>query len=296
MPNKKNYPFMCYDSVFKSVFMGNEDILSKMIYDITGENYKNILLETNELSINRFNEKFKKCDFIIRTNDNSIINLELNPKSYPGLIIKNLSYIFHLYKTNSISGESYNEDISVLQINLNNYDINDKPLSRYLIKEIEDNDVYTDSFEIMTLSIVKCKKMYYNNLDKEVPKYVLWGTFLSCMVEEKDKMESILNKLLSKKEVKIIMDKINSLSSDSLFMSELESQKWQDWEDKSIIKYEKQLAREEGLAEGRAEGVEQEKIYIKSMLKKNISYEDISDITGKSIEEIKNIEFSMDNN
>jgi len=286
MKNKLREPFMCYDSVFKSVFMGNENILSKMICDISGFNYalleNNLVLDTNEISIDRFNEKFKKCDFIAKIADNNIINLELNPKSYPGLVIKNLSYVFHLFKTYSTKGEEYDNNLFVSQININNFDINDKVLSKFLIKEEESNDIYTESLKIFALSIVKCREIYYNNLGKDVPRYIKWGAFLSCMVEEKDKMENILCELLPESEVKMIMDKINKVSEDSLFMSKEERQKWQDWEDKSIIKYEKQLAREEGLAEGINS-------VIKSMLKKNMSYEDISDITGKSVDEIKKI-------
>ena len=89
-------PFMSYDTIFKSVFMNNENILAKMIYDITGFSYllleDNLALESNEVSIDKFGEKFKRCDFIVRVGPNNIINLELNPNSYPGLVIKNLSY------------------------------------------------------------------------------------------------------------------------------------------------------------------------------------------------------------
>ena len=49
MNNTKNielqYPLLCYDVVFKSVFTGNENILAKMIADITGMDY--YLLEDN---------------------------------------------------------------------------------------------------------------------------------------------------------------------------------------------------------------------------------------------------------
>ena len=56
MQSKLKWPFMCYDSVFKSVFMDNENILSKMICDISGFNYalleNNLVLDTNADSIN----------------------------------------------------------------------------------------------------------------------------------------------------------------------------------------------------------------------------------------------------
>lgn len=46
-----------YDVLFKSLFIGNENILAKMISDITGIEYEllkdNIILETNELPINK---------------------------------------------------------------------------------------------------------------------------------------------------------------------------------------------------------------------------------------------------
>ena len=69
---------LCYDACFKSLFIGNENILGKMISDITGIDYgllkDNIVLDVNELSLERKNEKFKKCDFILRVLDYNIIN------------------------------------------------------------------------------------------------------------------------------------------------------------------------------------------------------------------------------
>jgi predicted transposase YdaD len=55
---------------------------------------------------------------------------------------------------------------------------------------------------------------------------------------------------------------------------------------------------EQGISQGIEQGIERGTEVtlvntIKSMLKKSFSYEDISDITGKSIEEIKKIEKSM---
>ena len=63
-------PLLCYDLIFKSVFSENENILGKMISDITGIDYKllkdNIILDTYELPISRQYENAKKCDFIIK--------------------------------------------------------------------------------------------------------------------------------------------------------------------------------------------------------------------------------------
>jgi predicted transposase/invertase (TIGR01784 family) len=57
---------------------------------------------------------------------------------------------------------------------------------------------------------------------------------------------------------------------------------------------ERREGREEGREEGIKEGREEAFVYtIKTMLKKNYELEDISEITGKSIEEIKEIQKSI---
>lgn len=51
-----NMPFLCFDIAFKAIFTGEENILAKMIADITGIEYRllknNIRLTTNEISLN----------------------------------------------------------------------------------------------------------------------------------------------------------------------------------------------------------------------------------------------------
>ena len=39
MSKDLKFPLMCYDVIFKSVFMNNENILAKMISDITNIDY-----------------------------------------------------------------------------------------------------------------------------------------------------------------------------------------------------------------------------------------------------------------
>lgn len=52
--------------------------------------------------------------------------------------------------------------------------------------------------------------------------------------------------------------------------------------------------KKEGIKEGKLAGLKEKAIeMIKGMLKKEISYNDISDISGKTVEEIKEIERSM---
>ena len=113
-------PLLCNDVIFKSVFIGNEDILEKFIYDISGKKINNIKLEITEIPIIRKNEKFKVCDFVIR-NGNEIINIELNSSYSKTTLIKNTSYAFGLFSRDASKGEKYNDKLSIIQINVNNY-------------------------------------------------------------------------------------------------------------------------------------------------------------------------------
>lgn len=64
---------MCFDIVFKAIFTNEENILAKMISDITGIEYSllknNIRLATNEVAISVKNEKGKRCYFITKVNN-----------------------------------------------------------------------------------------------------------------------------------------------------------------------------------------------------------------------------------
>ena len=66
------------------------------------------------------------------------------------------------------------------------------------------------------------------------------------------------------------------------------------WEKEKLDALVQDNIREEAIEEGRAEGVESSKIeMIKNMLEENTDYSYISKISGKTVEEIKEIENNM---
>ncbi len=280
------FPLLCNDVIFKSLFIGNEFVLEKFIYDITGDKVKDIKLFANEIPIKRDNEKFKRCDFLIKHN-NTIYNIELNNSYYDALLIKNTSYIFSLYCTDVSRGDEYNKDLNVIQININNYTRYNKPVLDYKIINDNYSYIYLDSLKIYELDIVKCNKLYYNDRIRK-RRYLKWGALFSC-TNIKD-MEPILDELLTKKEKDIIMENLNKILKEDYIMSEAEALKLDDMLRRSI--------RKEGLEEGRKEGKslgieENTNSIILNMLNNNATYEYISKITGKSFNEIKKIKETM---
>ena len=296
---KTRIPSMQYDVIFKSVFTNHEDILGKMISDITGISYElmkdNITLEVNELPISKKNEKVKRCDFIVKiVNDNIIIvNLELNKSNYSSLTVRNLSYIFSLFSSNFMSGEKYRKDFKVIQINLNCYkDDKSKILTKYSLKEEIDNIEYCDNLTIYSLNVYKCNELYYNDVREVIPKYARWGMFLNCNYLED--IPKVTEGIMTNREMNRIMDKLVKLANNDRIMTAEESIEIAEWEKKVIFSdgVEQGLSQgiEQGISQGISQGIEQEKTEtIKIMFENDATLEFISKVTGKTIDEIKEI-------
>ena len=126
------------------------------------------------------------------------------------------------------------------------------------------------------LNVVKCSEVYYNESNEEIPKYIRWGALIYCT--DISKIPSITEGILTEKECNLIMDKLNEITTEDLFMTKEEALEWADWSENTI--YDK------GVKIGNQETSEE---YIKSMVDNNIDLDTISKITNKTIEEIKEI-------
>lgn len=280
-------PFICYDSVFKALFMDEVNILTKMVSDITGMDYEilenNITLETNELPINSLKEKIKRCDFILRIDKNNILNIELNASYYTGLLIKNLAYLCNIFSRVTKKSAKYDENLNVIQLNLNCYEKNKtkEVLEEYKLQSIKTHEVYSENISILSLDIVKCYNIYYNDDNKEeLPEFIKWGAFIYN--RNYDEIPNIIKGIISERQVMYIMDKIDKLTNDSLFMSELEKEEWAVWEENSKLAY----AKEEGISQGEEQKTKE---MILSMIENGATLDFVSKVTKKSIKEIEKI-------
>ena len=162
-----------------------------------------------------------------------------------------------------------------------------------MLQEVTSHKVYTNNLSIFNLNVVKCNDIYYNCDDKEdIPNYIKWGALI--YTRDINKIPDIAEGILTQKEMERIMDKIENLNNDSLFMSELEAIKWQERKEKCLkedgVKEGYALGLEQGLESGYNKGiVEKTNEIILSMIKNNMSLDDISKIINKPIEEIKEI-------
>ena len=294
MIEEKNIPILCTDIIFKSIFIDMESIIIKFIYDITGYKLDNIILTINEIPITRKNEKFKRSDFIIKS-DNEIFNIELNSNCYNSLIIKNLSYLCGLFSKDANKGEDYNDKLEVIQININNYSKYNKPVLDYQIINNSYGIVYFNGLKIFDLDIVKSKKLYYNEYIRK-RNYLKWGALFSS--KTLDEIYPIITELIGKRKGEVFMSKLKKMTVETKVMDAVEATRLDDIFRNSIFEEGKEIGLLEGISQGMSQGKEEgmEKgieqgilTTIKNMIKNSVSYEFISKVTGKSIKEIKEL-------
>jgi len=121
----------------------------------------------------------------------------------------------------------------------------------------------------------------YNDNEK-IPNYVRCGTLIYC--DDIKEIPDIVKGIMTYEERNLIMEKLDKLTKEDLFMSEEETLRWAEWESNTIRNDGRKKGLEQGHEQGREENI---KMTIEKMLSKNFSLDDISDITGKSVEEIK---------
>ena len=291
--------------MFKAVFSNNKIILSKLVESIL-DYYKvdidikdkEIIIKNNELPIDSYQDYQLICDYIIKLDDNTDLNIEINRSNYIGLVERNLTYSFKIFYEHFKTGDNYKESnkYTLFQVNFNNYpNYNNKTINRYYIINVDDfRDKLTNNFNIMNIDIAKCYDLVYNKTNLEgVSDLEKWSGIIACNYLED--INSILESgLLSMKEKEKFLNDIKDKAKDKDVLEGIKFEDSLDYRFEMVEEDAFERGTINGIEQGIEQGTEKTKIeIIKSMLKKNMSYQDISDITGKSISDIKKIEKSV---
>ena len=260
-----------YSAKFLSYFIDVEydDILS------------NICLAKNELDKNNENDKGERCDYVALLSDTSL-NIEVNNNSSLEVLERNMEYAHRLYSKKIRRGEENYQYTQVIQFNLNNFAFkgNDKIIDIYTVTN---NDNIGLSNKLIFVQI------YVPNLRKK------WYTKGMKSLSEEEKYILAL--------VEMDLDKLNDLGGENIMDEYLKEAEEVSFEGGVGEAYDKEWALRDqgyrdglsqGKVEGKAEGISQgksesKKEIAKNMLSKAMEVELISEITGLSIEEIKNL-------
>ena len=169
----------------------------------------------------------------------------------------------------------------------------------------DDRKLINNFLTFWNIDIVKCYKKVYNNIKEvqKLPKAVRWGALLYADTDNIEYIKKVIgDDLLSMKEKEKLVKRINEVKNNKQIIQEWMVAENNRMREENVLR----TAREDGLKEGIKKGIKQgiqegieqgiqeEKIQsIRKMLQRGDTYEDISEITGKTIEEIKEIESSM---
>ena len=280
----KIYIPLTNDNAFKSILTQNPyyviDIVFKL-FDIKEDIYKqNYYIRNNELIKTSKSEKLKKADLIFEI-DGRVVNLEMNSSYYKDVIKKNTRYLYRIIDGSLKEGNKYdNDDKLHIQINFDNYDLFGKSISYF---DIIDRDtkrprrqyIETNDPIIVHISLPHLRKKYYNKNELSTLEKELLIMGLMDKKEIKDAVKG--NKLME--EVQSSMEK---LTSDEEMRGIYLKEEQENW----IRQCFRKDGFEEGLEKGKEEGI---LTTAKNLLKNNVDIKVISEVTGLSIEEIKNL-------
>ena len=174
-------------------------------------------------------------------------------------------------------GEKYDALTPVISINMLdfNLDVTENIHSCYMLYETNNKKLLTDHLQI---HILELKKFKYDLLK---PDLNCWLKFFT--MKDKDDKEAIMSELVKEKTImEEVQKKYNNFIKDRLMMNE--------YDKRQAYLYGNQIMLEEERRLGREEGKKEQQISIARNLKKTgIDLKIISDNTGLSIEEIKNL-------
>ena len=271
------------DRAFKEVFLNpnNSDLLKALLEFILKIKIDKLEIKKTELLSGNVNIKDKRVDAIVHTG-NKKIEIEINSQNKDYLHTRSTAYICNIYQSNASVGDTYNEDTDIIQVNLTwGLGRNNEEMKIYKIMN-EKGELYVKNFIIYEINMDYYDKIWYSKNEEEIKK----NQYMIMLDLDKKELENMPKDDIVDKYITNVTI-VNDNPEFQKYMSEEEDKK----------KIQNSLlseAKETGYTSGINDGISKEKVSIaKNMLNKNISIEDISDITGLSIEEIENIKNNM---
>ena len=273
------------DSVFQVLFgeVGSEFITKELLEAILGEEISDVDLSNNPV-LRRFypEDKMGILDVLVRFNNNTTCNIEMQMVNTGEIIQRMLFYWAKAFTKNIKKGENYhNLERTIVILILNGEIPKLKDLgfiTKHKITETESKIILTNLLE---LDIIELPKIYKNKAKKDKRKLLDWLYFL-----ENPESKEVVKIMKNNEGVKKAKEKLEEISNDPIM------QRIADWKEKYILEMNttKTDGYNEGLEQGQKLGeINKEKEIAKKLKQDNMSLEYISKITGLSIDEIEKL-------
>ena len=267
------------DRAFKEVFLNpnNSDLLKALLEFILKIKIDKLEIKKTELLSGNVNIKDKRVDAIVHTG-NKKIEIEINSQNKDYLHTRSTAYICNIYQSNASVGDTYNEDPDIIQVNLTwGLGRNNEEMKIYKIMN-EKGELYVKNFIIYEINMDYYDKIWYSKNEDEIKK----NQYMIMLDLDKKELKNMpKDKIVDKYITNVTI--VNDDPEFQKYMSEEEDKKKIQ---NSLLSEAKEEGMEQGYTSGINDGIKQT---AKNMLNKNMPLEDISDITGLSIEEINEL-------
>ena len=267
------------DFVFKKIF-GSEENKSVLIsfLNATLKPKKEIVavdLKNTDIEKEYLKDKFSRLDVKATTSNKETINIEIQLSDQYNMTQRTLYYWSKMYEEQMEQSDNYRKLSRTVCINILNYNYldNDRFHNVYRLKEIETNEELTDICEIHFIEIPKLRHL---DLKDEADMLEVWVEFL-----RDPESEVIRSVETTNNDIKKAKDKLYKLS--------------QSKEDRELYFLREKSIRDEisALSKAKEEGIEQgakeEKILIAKNLLDILDDRIISEKTGLSLEEVRQL-------
>ena len=274
--NNRIFLNLLSDTTFKYLFKSENGrrYLNKVLQIITGINIEDYILIDNEFNSGNIYRDYKTDILLFNKEKNIAINIEMNQFKNEYYVYRNYTYISRIISEMFNKGEKIKE-YKVIQVNFNNFYNKDNKNISSLSFILRDKlyDIELDIVKVIEIYIPTYKGVCYNGKNEEEMYLSMYNA---------NSYEELKDIVRDNKEGLSIMDEIEYLAAKEGVIGLYNRER----EEKRI----RATLRDEGYEEGKLEGIEEERENIAiNSLEKGLDERVISDITGLSLERIKEI-------
>lgn len=280
MKRIKKFIPLTSDSAFKILFSEYDEFVKYFLETILETDVNDIKFLDREQVKEKINEHRMTLDLLLLINEYITLDIEVNRSLFNYVMEKSLFYAIKVFGSRIKEGEKYKKSFKFVQLNLNTRsNKNSLPEERITIRNNSlDRDV-TDKFLMLAVDIEKYCDLYYNYGVRE-PKAKLYAMLGAKSLR---KLENIARSALPEKAFEVFWRKYIYMCNDDEIISEYD----RELAEQMVLRNELNGA----LEEGKAIGIEEKNIsMVKKMLEKNYDINEISELTGLTIDKIKEIE------
>ena len=292
------------DWFFKSFFKKYTFLLSKLLKSTLGLNInvKSSHFIDKEIIKDTEIEQQKYVDILISPNEYLLIDIECNSTDFNNCMIRNFAYVDKLYGTIFEVGDKYKElgKYKVVQLNFNTKETNHNRYKQDVIYETGEktSKIYQKNKKIVLKYLAYYRYLYYT-LGIRTPEVVLCTLLTSKGYVE---FYKVLSNILKKDKLDEVTKGVIEMNGIDYNLHAWKHEMWDNYirmnEKESNIAIGKEqgisIGKEQGISIGKEQGIsigtiETKENIVNNMLRKNMPYELISEVSDVPVEEVKKL-------